>query len=696
MELKLLNDKDGNFHIGRSRGALEKFGSQGALLFGRVEEKSHPDGDLLLDSLFPHVIFICGARGSGKSYTMGVIGEELLDKNAAVAAILVDPVGVFWSMKRPNSDEREKDNLKDWSLAPKGFAGKMKVLVPEGAARKAPKETYDGTFSLRATELTMDDWCLTLGLERFDPASLALERAIDKAGSSYTVDQLVEILTNDPEISSKDTGFSKQTRRGIISRLGAAKDWGLLSDEGTQIEEMARLGELTVLDVSFLEESVACLVVGIVARKLLDARKVAARSEALGYAGGKIPPTWLLIDEAHTIVPNVGRTAASESIVEYVKQGRRPGCSIVIATQQPSAIDSRVLSQLDILVCHKLVFYDDVKSVFRRFPSSVEKGMEDISFIRTMPMGVALIGDREESSSRAFLARIRPRMSQHEGRSGAAVKRKPGELKEAPQTAEPEKTAKRATSVNKEREILCMPHTVSSEQAFETARQACSARGMLQKLLMLVPKEQIISRKFVYYPMWRVSIDIPVSKQVALCLLDGILGEMKAPLPSSGILDLLNMSPAERSILISLNSEKTISQISGEATLDETLAKKHVNRLIEDGLLSSHNRKGETFYKSREAHTLPKPEELIGAQLGASFEREPVEGLLVSPEKSYTDLEKIVTVFGKTTRLRDAHVVYKPYWLFHTAGGAKRRAIAIDATDGRVDDDAGKVLFGRV
>lgn len=694
MELKLLNDKDGNFHIGRSRGALEKFGSQGALLFGRVEEKSPPSGNLLLDSLFPHVIFICGARGSGKSYTMGVIGEELLEKNAAVAAILVDPVGVFWSMKRPNSDEREKNNLKEWALAPKGFSGKMKVLVPEGAVRKAPKETYDGTFSLRAAELTMDDWCLTLGIERFDPASLALERAIDKAGSSYTVDQLVEILTNDAEIASKDTGFSKQTRRGIISRLRAAKDWGLLSDEGTQIEEMARMGELTVLDVSFLEESVACLVVGIVARKLLAARKVAARSEALGYAGGKIPPTWLLIDEAHTIVPNVGRTAASESIVEYVKQGRRPGCSIVIATQQPSTIDSRVLSQLDILVCHKLVFYDDVKSVFRRFPSSVEKGMEDISFIRTMPMGVALVGDREESSSRAFLARIRPRMSQHEGRSGAAMKRKPGELKEAPPWApEPETIAKPAI---KEREILCMPHTVSSEQAFETARQACSARGMLQKLLMLVPKEQIISRKFVYYPLWRVSIDIPVSKQVALCLLDGILGEITDPIHSSGIFDLLNMPPAERSVLISMNSEKTISQISNDAGLDEKSAKKHVNRLIEDGLLSSHDRKGETFYKSRAVHTLPTPEELIGTPLGASFERRPVEGLLVSPEKSYTDLEKIVAVFGKTARLRDAHVVYKPYWLFHTAGGAKRRAIAIDATDGRADEAAGKVLFGRV
>lgn len=691
MELKLLKDRDGNFHIGRSAGALEKFGSQGALLLGRVDEKkSHPEGNLLLDSLFPHVVFICGARGSGKSYSMGVIAEELLEKNAVVAAILVDPVGVFWSMKRPNTDERERENLKAWNLAPKGFSGRMKVFIPEGAVRKAPKETYDGTFSLRASELTMDDWCLTLGIERFDPTSLALERAMEKAGSSYTVDQLVEILANDAEIASKETGFSKQTRRGVISRLEAAKDWGLLSDEGTKIEDMARMGELTVLDVSFLEENVACLVVGIVARKLLDVRKIAARSEALGYAGSRIPPTWLLIDEAHSIVPNVGRTAASESIVEYVKQGRRPGCSIVIATQQPSAVDSRVLSQLDVLVCHKLVFYDDVKSVFRRFPSSVEKEMEDISFIRTIPMGVALIGDREESSSRAFLARIRPRMSQHEGRSGAAVRRKPGELKEAPTNDEPDI----AGPVKKEREVLCAPRAVSPERAFEMAR------GLLRKFLMVVPTEQIVSRKLVYYPMWRVSVDLPVGKRVATFLLDGILGELKAPLPSSGIFDLLEVTPAARTILLSLNSEKTISGISSEAGLDEKSAMKHLNRLLEDGLISSSTRKGGTFYKSRHIHVLPKPEELAERPqaTATAFEKQPVEGAVVAPEISYADLERIVTVFGRTARLREAHVVYHPYWLFHTiTGGAKkRRAIAIDATDGAVDEAAGKALFGRV
>ena len=73
-----------------------------------------------------------------------------------------------------------------------------------------------------------------------------------------------------------------------------------------------------------------------------------------------IPPTWLFIDEAHTLIPSGNEmTAATAGLIEYVKQGRRPGLSLVFATQQPSAINTKVLSQLDVIMTHKLIFDDD-------------------------------------------------------------------------------------------------------------------------------------------------------------------------------------------------------------------------------------------------------------------------------------------------------------------------------------------------
>ncbi|MHA1431581.1 MAG: helicase HerA domain-containing protein [Candidatus Freyarchaeota archaeon] len=93
--------------LGRSKETQKKLGCRGTLYIGCVGERKSEDKHLLgckvlLDGVKPHVIFISGHRGSGKSYTMGVIAEELAESRLGIATILVDPMGIFWSMKYPN------------------------------------------------------------------------------------------------------------------------------------------------------------------------------------------------------------------------------------------------------------------------------------------------------------------------------------------------------------------------------------------------------------------------------------------------------------------------------------------------------------------------------------------------------------------------------------------------------------------
>ena len=217
----------------------------------------------------------------------------------------------------------------------------------------------------------------------------------------------------DKELTSKDKGYSIGTRRALLSRLEAAKSWGILSKDGTSLAQICKEGVISVIDISFLDENVSSLVIGMLARKILNARKRVTRQASMEkyimkdideLLDVEIPPTWLSIDEAHTLIPSGGiKTAASNPLIEYVKQGRRPGCSLVFATQQPSAIDTKVLSQLDILITHKLVFDEDLKAVLKRTPTLVPKDYRSPEFIRTLPIGIALIGDRSEQTSRAFV-----------------------------------------------------------------------------------------------------------------------------------------------------------------------------------------------------------------------------------------------------------------------------------------------------
>ncbi len=458
-KLAFLSDKEKNsVFIGRKASIFKRFGYEAALHIGRVAEKEFENSEVYLDSLNPHVVFVCGARGSGKSYVLGVVAEELAERNKNVGVIVVDPVGVFWSMKFPNKDEKEIEKLHEWGLEPKGL-GNLKVFIPEGMKKEVPKSTYDAGFSIPPSLLTGEDWALTFGVDRFSVSGLLLEKALKKAekgytqtepeeknseknkgeaktpqksrkiegkGKDYSLQDLITCLETDAELNSRDKGYKQDSIRAIVSRFEAAKNWGIFHSKGTPLGELSREGQMTVLDTSFLEDNVTALVIGILARRLLSARKISTRKEASNKFTElnmnellelEVPPTWLFIDEAHTLIPSGNEvTPATAGLIEYVKQGRRPGLSLVFATQQPSAINTKVLSQLDVIMTHKLIFDDDIKAVFKRTPTIIPRKYRAPNFIKTLPVGVALTGDRREETSRAFVIGIRPRKSQHEGR----------------------------------------------------------------------------------------------------------------------------------------------------------------------------------------------------------------------------------------------------------------------------------------
>jgi len=59
------------------------------------------DSDVHIDASKSRAVAICGKRGSGKSYTMGVLIEELF-REGNVVILVVDPMGIFHTMSLPN------------------------------------------------------------------------------------------------------------------------------------------------------------------------------------------------------------------------------------------------------------------------------------------------------------------------------------------------------------------------------------------------------------------------------------------------------------------------------------------------------------------------------------------------------------------------------------------------------------------
>src|SRR3989338_4153853 len=113
--------------VGRDEDDTKAYGTQGTLMIGKhlvgTGEETHLTTPVLLDALRPHIITVTGKRGEGKSYSLGIIVEEMLKlppnikKN--VCGLVVDTQGIFWTMKSPS--EKDATLLKDWNLRPMGF-----------------------------------------------------------------------------------------------------------------------------------------------------------------------------------------------------------------------------------------------------------------------------------------------------------------------------------------------------------------------------------------------------------------------------------------------------------------------------------------------------------------------------------------------------------------------------------------------
>lgn len=381
------------------------------------------------DISFPHVVGIFGSRGSGKSFDLGVFleGIFLLQNNqVSDAAVVFDVQDQFWTLAYEPSDglveDREQlQELSVWGLRPSSIPD-LTVLVPAASDTQVPGAV---SFSIAADQLTPSDWLEILELERYSAMGQALLSILDDLGPS-TPEQLAEASGESKYASI----FQQGTLDGVAWRLRSLQTAQIISASGIDVDELLRPGKLTVVLMRNLSEAVRGLVVGVIARLVADrlgraqqARKVSIRTKnakAEGYEN-LTRKLWMVLDEAHVLVPSDGTTAATAPLIDYVKRGRDAGLSLIFATQQPSAVSSKLMSQVDLTITHTLGFDADLSAATARMPTrtSVEYeisnqklgGISDV--IRSLGPGEAFIAD--SASERIFIAKIRPRLSAHGG-----------------------------------------------------------------------------------------------------------------------------------------------------------------------------------------------------------------------------------------------------------------------------------------
>lgn len=379
--------------------------------------------DVYMDALRPHVILICGKRGYGKSYTMGTVIEELssleheVKKNIAV--LVIDTMGIFWTMREPN--KKEEKLLSEWGLSPGGF--EAEVFVPSGKVKQYNEMHIDvKPFSISTSELTGNDWCSLFKLSPLDPLGILLIRIIDDLKERDEAFSLRNIL----ETLSASADLEKNILEAARNYFRAADSWGIFKEKGASIFEMVSGGKVSILDLSSLDEqNIKAIVVKILGKKIYDESIKARRSYERVRMGDKtversLPMVWMFMDEAHIFLPRDGETAATSVLVnEWLKQGRQPGLSVVFATQRPAALHSEVISQSDMIICHRLTAQDDIRALESISPTYMRDGMGKLLKSMGEEKGIAIIVD--DTTENAEIVRMRPRKSWHGGDEPSAL-----------------------------------------------------------------------------------------------------------------------------------------------------------------------------------------------------------------------------------------------------------------------------------
>lgn len=425
--------------IGRNKEDKEKFGSKGLIHLGKgyvkMGEYNSLSNPIYMDISRSHVVLIAGKRGSGKSHSIGVMAEEIssLDSETSknIASLIFDTMGIFWTMKFEN--EKGKTLLSEWKLKSKKIL--IKVFAPIGKIQEYKDKgiSVDEAFALKPSELEAEDWITTFNLSMTSQEGVLIQRIINKLKekeSNFTLKDIQHEINNSHVVS--------QESKNIASSLFQVADtWGIFSKEkeGTEISKLVTPGVTSVLDLSVYNSTstfnIRALVIGFVSRKLfkqrLDSRKkeeLQAIQHGVDYLSydsqRETPLIWLFIDEAHEFLPKNEKTPATDSLVQILREGRQPGISLVLATQQPGKIHSDVMTQSDIIISHRVTSQQDTEALNQIMQSylleSIKQRMDDLPNLK----GSAIILD--DNSERIYSMRVRPRLTWHGGESPSAVK----------------------------------------------------------------------------------------------------------------------------------------------------------------------------------------------------------------------------------------------------------------------------------
>ncbi len=340
--------------------------------------------ELDINQLVQRHVSVLAKTGGGKSYLLGVLIEELLRHK--VTCVIVDPHGEYGSLRQP----AEKDgHHSKFGVESQGFARQVQEYSPDVSLNPNAKPL---TFSLKNIEPR--ELLVFMGLTNVKTFLAPLKQLLDRVAAGkpdFTVADLVRA----------SEGEEGATAEILHERLEYVEQTKLLGPVGTSLNDLVRKGDATLINLRGVSPDVQELVVARIASTLFENRKK-----------GRIPPLFLVLEEAHNFAPQQGTASCSRILKNIASEGRKFGLGLCVVTQRAARIDKSVLSQCTTQLILQVTNPLDLKAIAQSI-EGLTSGMTEM--IQSLPVGVALITGGGYHTP--LFCEIRPRATRHGGES---------------------------------------------------------------------------------------------------------------------------------------------------------------------------------------------------------------------------------------------------------------------------------------
>lgn len=321
---------------------------------------------------------VLAKSGSGKSYTVGVLLEEIMEKGIPV--LVLDPHGEYSTLSEPTQDAKSIEKLSKMGLKPDSYP--TRVWGDPDVVPGAEPLTIPHDFSTHETADILP--------KKPNGSQLAVLYNSFKNMTGKDLESLLHTV-------DLDDSNAKYQLTSMLERL---KELDIFTTQKTKFDKFVKPGVCNIINFKGLEPYVQEVATYKIVKELFEKRKKK-----------EVPPFFLVMEEAHNFCPErtFGEKKSSGILRTVASEGRKFGLGLCVISQRPARVDKNVLSQCSTQIIMKITNPNDLRAVSKSVENMTSATEEEI---QNLQVGSGLITGIHDMP---LLTDVRPRKTKHGG-----------------------------------------------------------------------------------------------------------------------------------------------------------------------------------------------------------------------------------------------------------------------------------------